>query len=196
MKAYFLQRIISYLVDLFIITLAVSIITFFIPTSEAYNNAIKESSEASSSYIAGDIDSDEYIRIYGETNYTIAHESVIFTVVNLLVIVAYFGTYSYYNNGQTLGKKLMKIKISTIDGKNPGHFTLILRTIVIYGVITNVLSLLMLPFITADMYIYTIGSLEFIQSIFVFVTILMVMFRKDGRGLHDFISNTKVVTIK
>ena len=43
--------------------------------------------------------------------------------------------------------------------------------------------------------IYYVGTftVEIIQYIFVFVTAIMILSRKDKRGLHDLIINTQVV---
>ena len=107
MKAYFLQRLISYLIDFFIIIFIVTGITFFIPTSEAYKEAYEESNEITDLYLNGEIGNSEYLSRYGDVSYTIAKETVIVTVIHLVVTIAYFGTYAYYMNGQTIGKKLM-----------------------------------------------------------------------------------------
>ena len=46
--------------------------------------------------------------------------------------------------------------------------------------------------------IYYYGSLIFerIQSCVVMISALMVIFTKDGRGLHDLISHSEVVKVK
>lgn len=196
MKAYFLQRVTSYIIDLVIISLVSYVVLLFVPTSKAYEDALDRADDATNSYIEGKISEKEYLSEYGEANYIMAKEGAVFTVISLLITTAYFGTYSYYKNGQTVGKKLMKIKVETMDGKTPSHPTLILRTLIIYGVITNVISLILLLFIKANMYIGTIGAIEAVQSLFVIVTIFMIIFRKDGRGLHDLICKTRVISTK
>lgn len=196
MKAYFLQRLISYLIDFFIVIVVVSCITFFIPVSNSYDEALKKSNEVSNAYLNGEIDSHEYLVEYGKANYTMAKENMIVTVINLLITVAYFGTYAYYKNGQTIGKKLMHIKVESLDGRNPSHATFIFRALFIYGVIASIISLIILQLIQADMYSYTVLVVETIQSILVFISALMIMFRKDTRGLHDLIFKTKVVAVK
>ena len=126
----------------------------------------------------------------------LAKENMIVTVINLLITVAYFATYAYYKNGQTIGKKLMHIKVESLDGKNPSHGTFIFRALFIYGVIASIISLIILQLIQADMYSYTVLVVETIQSILVFISALMITFRKDTRGLHDLIFKTKVVAVK
>lgn len=196
MKAYFLQRLISYLIDFFIIIFIVTGITFFIPTSEAYKEAYEESNEITDLYLNGEIGNSEYLSRYGDVSYTIAKETVIVTVIHLVVTIAYFGTYAYYMNGQTIGKKFMKIRVVNKDNSNVGHGILIFRTAVIYGVIESIISLIILQFISSNMYLYVITPLEFLQYAFVLISLFMIMFRKDGKGLHDILFKTKVVSLK
>lgn len=196
MKAYFLQRLVSYLIDFFIIIFIVTGITFFIPTSDTYKEAYKEANEISDLYFNGEISNSEYLSRYGDVSYTMAKETIVVTVINLVVTIAYFGSYSYYMNGQTIGKKIMKIRVVNKDNSNVGHGILIFRTAVIYGVIESIISLIILQFISSDMYLYAITPLEILQYIFVLISLFMIMFRKDGRGLHDILFKTKVVSLK
>ncbi len=196
MKAYFLQRMSAYIIDLLIITLVSYVVLLFVPVSNKYNKAYDEYNEALNSYVDKKIDEEEFLDIYSKTNYTMSKEGAAFTIINMLITVAYFGTYCYYKNGMTIGKKLMKIKIVSNNGKQVNHFTLILRSMLINGVITSTLSLIVLFIIKPNMYISTIGVIEIVQSLFVIITLFMTMIRKDGRGLHDLICKTKVVLSK
>ena len=196
MKAYFLQRLISYLIDFFIVIFIVTGITFFIPTSDTYKEAYKEANEISDLYFNGEISNSEYLSRYGDVSYTMAKETIVVTVINLVVTIAYFGSYSYYMNGQTIGKKIMKIRVVNKDNSNVGHGILIFRTAVIYGVIESIISLIILQLISSDMYLYAITPLEILQYIFVLISLFMIMFRKDGRGLHDILFKTKVISLK
>ena len=196
MKAYFLQRLVSYLIDFFIIIFIVTGITFFIPTSDAYKEAYEEANEISDLYFNGEISNSEYLSRYGDVSYTMAKETIVVTIIHLVVTVAYFGTYAYYMNGQTIGKKIMKIRVVNKDNSNVGHSILIFRTAIIYGVIESIISLIILQFISSNMYLYAITPLEFLQYIFVLISLFMIMFRKDGRGLHDILFKTKVISLK
>jgi len=195
MKVHFLQRLLAYIVDVFIIGFVGTLLTFFIPVSEKYQEAMDASKDLAESYVNKEISNEEYIEKYGEYNYILEKETVLITVVNLIITVAYFGTYNYYNHGQTLGKKLMKIRIEGIDGKEVSHVTYLLRTALIYGVFFSILSLMFLCFIQKDQYLYTVGFINLLSSIFVWVSIFMILFRKDGRGLHDLLCKTRVVSV-
>ncbi|MCP8970861.1 RDD family protein [Ectobacillus ponti] len=70
--------------------------------------------------------------------------------------------------GATVGKRLTRTRLVTVDGKPPGLGTLVLRFLVL--VVPNVL-LLGIPAIAA---------------------IYMMLFRRDNRGYHDLLARTKV----
>ena len=42
-------------------------------------------------------------------------------------------------------------------------------------------------------YYYASLSLQLLSGIIIFVTLMMIFFRKDGRGLHDVVTGTKVI---
>ena len=59
----------------------------------------------------------------------------------------------------------------------------------------NDVGLLFLLFMNANQYFQATNIINSIQSVFLISSVFMIMFRKDGKGLHDFISNTKVFYI-
>lgn len=70
--------------------------------------------------------------------------------------------------GYTVGKRICGIRTVKLDGSNVGFGTMLLRTVV-----------------AGFVYVITLG-IAFIVSIF------MVAFRKDKRGVHDMIAKTYV----
>jgi uncharacterized RDD family membrane protein YckC len=73
--------------------------------------------------------------------------------------------------GQTIGKKLLKIRIATMDGQKPGMAALILKR-------------------------YTLlKGIELIPTVGPFIALggILMIFRSDRRCLHDFIAGTQVV---
>ncbi|TWI52932.1 RDD family protein [Halalkalibacter nanhaiisediminis] len=70
--------------------------------------------------------------------------------------------------GYTIGKRICGVRIVKLDGSNVGFGTMLLRVIVAMFV-----------------YVITLG-------IGLIVTIFMVAFRKDKRGIHDMLAKTYV----
>ena len=91
--------------------------------------------------------------------------------VGMLLLLA-FQIYLLVTRGQTIGKKLLGIKIVNFDDEtNPGFVKVILLRIVVNGLI---------------------GAVPFIGAIYSLVDICFI-FRDDRRCLHDLIAGTKVV---
>ncbi|MDT3428613.1 putative RDD family membrane protein YckC [Paenibacillus forsythiae] len=90
-------------------------------------------------------------------------------VVRNILTMGYTVLLPVFWNGQTIGKRICKIRIRKLDGTSPGIGSLLIR---------NGLCLLL--------YSYTFG-------IAFLISIVMVIVRKDRRAIHDFASGTEVV---
>ena len=40
---------------------------------------------------------------------------------------------------------------------------------------------------------YSVSVVSVIESLFIVISLLMMLYKKDGRGLHDIIAKTKVI---
>lgn len=196
MKVYFLQRVAAYFIDILVV-LGISVVfTFFIPVTEKYSEALENQENILQQYENKEINDEEYLNLYKENQYIMSKESMIFDFVSIIITIAYFGAYSYYNNGMTLGKKIMNLRIVDVSGKKSSYIRFLLRASLLHGPILSILVLLFLIFMGKDMYFLWSNGVNVIYSIFTFLCVFMSMFRKDGRGLHDLISGTQVVATK
>ena len=191
-NAFTYQRVVAYLIDIIIVGIITSLLTFWIPQSEKYESAIKEEEEYFELYTDKKIEINEYVDKVYETRYILEKETVFSSIVSIVITFAYFATFQYYN-GQTLGKKLMHIKVVSSDEKELTHLQLAIRALIINECFFGIVSTIMLFLIKSDQYLYTVGLVEFIQVIVVFISFLMVVVRKDKKGLHDILCKTKVV---
>jgi len=137
----------------------------------------------------------EYNKIYQNSNYELMKINYIPSVITIICTILYFAVFGYFCNGQTLGKRMLQLQVVSKDNKKASILKLLLRTIILTGIIMNVLNLILLfsfdkgTFITANEYIT-------ITSRIIEMTILfMVLFRKNKRGLHDIIAGTKVIDL-
>jgi uncharacterized RDD family membrane protein YckC len=195
MKVYFLQRLIAYLIDFFIVFCIVTLFTFFVPTTNKYSDAVKENRNINKLYSNNEITKEEYIERYDESNYIIAKESYIVSFINLVVLTGYFGTYAYNCNGQTFGKKIMKFRLRGKGGEGLIHRNLIIRTIICHGVINSALSLMALPFVNANQYFQLTGIFNGLYTLFLIISVFMIIFRNDDKGIHDVLCNTEVIGV-
>ena len=137
----------------------------------------------------------EYAENIKKYNYKLSKTSVFSTVMSMLVVVIYFGFFQYFMGGQTLGKKLMKIKVVKNKPGELNVFHFILRCIILNGVIANLLLVIFVYIFSAGDFYNIAYIVSNCQSIIEFIIIIMVFMTSDNRGLHDYIANTKVVEL-
>lgn len=192
-EAHTLQRISAYVIDILIISFITVILTSWIPKSEAYKNAVEKQNNLMEDLNKEDVNQSDYIDELYETRYIIEKENIIETSIIVVINLGYFVGFAFYNKGQSLGKKLMHIRVVSNSGKDVSYLQLFGRTMIIHGCFTSIISIIFLLFIKSNQYIYTVGLIGIIQSIITIIAIVMMIVRKDKRGLHDLICNTKVV---
>ncbi len=193
MKAYFLQRFLAYLIDVILIVLVVSLIVAFFPQNDNLDKLNQEMKNLTEQYLNREVDAREYLVKSSDINYDIAYQQVFTTILNISAFILYFIVFQYYNKGQTVGKKLLKIRTTRVDGKELQMNDLALRSLIIHSILVDMTLLAITLFANKEIYFYSSNILEVVQSILLIVALVMVIFRKDGRGLHDLIGNTIVV---
>ena len=192
-NAVFLQRLVAYLIDGFIITMIISMIASLFVNSDAIQKINNELVDLINKLQTNDVSYLTYIKEVSVLELELAKQSGITTIVTLFVEILYFVVFQIYNSGQTIGKKIMKIKVISNNGELTMN-QMIVRSLLINSVLLNMISLVAVTFINDPMqYLYVFGSFESIQYLFVIVTTLMIMFRKDHLSLHDMITNTRVI---
>lgn len=191
-KAYFLPRLMAYLIDLIIISLIVSVVS--IPFEDKnIENLNKEYNDIVDKYTNNKIDNNEFINQYMDISYDLNYKMVPINIINLSIIILYYVIYQSKNNGQTIGKKLMKIKIISNDVSDITTNDYVFRSFILNGLLISILDLILILFVNRKYYFYLSFPLQIIQIILILITVFMILFRKDGRGLHDKVSNMKVI---
>lgn len=129
--------------------------------------------------------------------YKIQKNSVVYYIIFIAFNIAYFGIFQFSFNGQTFGKRIMKIRIISSKKKDLNIFQLILRSVIVYNLWIYLLYIIFVITVNNSNNYYNIYSvLNNIGSIIQIVTIMMVLLNKNGRGLHDIISSTEVCFVE
>ena len=131
---------------------------------------------------------------YIDACYDVARYQGIITLSELGVIIMYFVVYQIYNNGQTIGKKLTKIRVVSRKDELTMN-QMIFRTCLSTTLVVNLLSLLLMSFVSKYVYFYGVLVIELIFNTIFLISVGMVMFSKTGFALHDKFFNTEVVKI-
>lgn len=190
MKATLITRIKAYLIDLCVLGIALFVFNLFsnpIDVSDRIN-------ALNSDYLLGNISFSNYLETVGDIYKEVDKNNIFVNIFNIIFIILYFVILPYYNNGQTVGKKILKIKVRSMGNKEASLLQLFLRSLIITGLFYLIFTLiaLIIPF----NYFILISIFGFLQIILVIICAIMAFTRKDKRGFHDLISMTRVMNTK
>ena len=138
----------------------------------------------------------QYLKFTNDNNYLLTKYNMIGNIVTIILFILYFGFIPYVFDGQTLGKKLFKLRVESIDNKELSLSKMLIRSLVYTGVVFNTLEIILFFVLNKKIYITTDMVIVFASSIVEITCYLTVLFRQDHRGLHDLISHTKVIDLK
>ncbi len=195
MQARFSQRVFAYFIDVLLISLFVGMITGLFPQSKTVTKLYEEQNEIIEKYSAQEISSETYINQSMDLNYDIAKQTALFSIVHIFISILYFCVFPYYQNGQTLGKKALKIKIVKENQSKLTMNDLIIRSLLVESILLNILLTFLSLVGTKDIYIWGAGILDGAQYIFLIISVILVAFSKEKQGLHDKIVKTQVVCV-
>lgn len=194
MKVIFKKRLFAYLIDFVLLTTIVTIINCVLPTTTKQVEINKELDSLQQDLLDGKIDNKQYFDGYKKLLPELDKSNMAINVCNLVFILGYFIIIPVVNNGQTLGKKILKIKIEKIDGN------LTIRDMVIRNFITTSLLQLMISstlvyIVNNDIYYNLSIFVSLLQILLVIITSFMIIYRKDEKGVQDLITGTQVIEV-
>ena len=192
MKATFFERLGSYLLDTLIVSFIFSLICLGFGNYQS--NTEKLMTELDNKLLESSITTEEYLEEYKELLYDYQKENVLQTGISVALTIAYYVVFQYMNKGQTIGKKILNIRVVDKDTKKPISILKgLLRSFIILSVLSGTLGIIFLFVLSKNSYFISYSALLFIEGIFTLITIMLVLYKKDGRGLHDIIANTIVL---
>ena len=196
-----LKRVMAYIIDVLIFSIVLTpIINWSVinPYVDEYTENYSEYTELVEQANAGEIDTetDEYKDKIVDLNYNINKYKVISSSISVVGFLLYFAVLQWALKGQTIGKKIMKIRVvaNNEDKKlNVGNY--ILRSLILNNIIFSIILIIGVYIFKAPGY-YTLSMVvSYLQLLVMSLIMLMVVLRKDFRGLHDFVAGTKVIDL-
>lgn len=190
MKADFFKRIFAYALDYIFISIFLTIITMNVNIGSDINESI---SELYKQYQNEEITIEEYSEAILPLNYELNKRKLPVNVITCVVMVGYYIVFAYFNKGQTLGKKIVKIKVVNDKGERPSIWNILVRSLFIYGIVTTLYSVISINFLNMNSFNSSVSVISVLESMVIIVSILMMLYKKDGRGIHDIIAKTNVI---
>ena len=192
-KALFVQRFLAFLLDIVLVSVVASFISYPFLYMDSIQKLNESSVEVMENYTNGKIDEKEYFNESSTISYELARKQGVNTLVIIFLNILYFVVYQIKNNGQTLGKQILKIRVVDSSNRDLSMNQMIFRALIINSILLDMISFGILIFANQDSYFYGVSFLAFIQFCILSVSTFMIMFGKDSRGLHDLVAHTDVV---
>ena len=193
-----LKRFIAFTIDIFIVSIiceGLSTMNFINIYRDDYLKTYNEYQEIYDSFENNQITLDQYNENVIYYNYELSKDNIISYIIYIVIFTSYFVGLNCLYDGQTLGKKLMNIKIESKNNKKLNAWTYILRTILLTGIF-GTFVLLILVFILKEKAYYDVSFIiSLLQYILQLIICITTLLNKEGRGLHDIICKTKVVDL-
>ena len=195
MKIITKKRICAYLIDIFILFVFIGIGAMLTNVTENEKALRLELSEMNEKAVMRETSITSYLFHLSEISQDIDREHVAIGFINLVFVFIYFVFIPYFMEGKTFGKALMKIRVVDESGEEANIHSLVIRNVVLNGLLYLFLSLLFIYIVPGILYLLMISILGILQLALVIFSVFMVLYRKDGVGLHERLSHTRVVEV-
>ncbi len=193
------KRLVAYIIDFFIINLFMTLVTssgIFSKAFYQYNDATERLNNLYQDVLKLDEESlNDKVDDMKAIVYDVNSFGSLYFSIEVIVMIGYFVVFQYFNKGQTLGKKFLKIKVVSRDDEELSLGNFLLRSMILYGLIFTIINMILVQ-LTSDNIFYNLYTIVGLVNIVVtYSTYFMIIFRKDERGLHDMIAGSKVVEV-
>ena len=190
-----LKRIIAFVIDIVIVSLVVSLINLlpldpykdkYKDAYEKYNEVVQKSTED---------EKNDYKDEIIELNYEVYKYRTYSSMFSATALILYFGVLPLVMNGQTLGKKIMKLRVISNNEKKLNFWKYLIRIVILNNIWLSLINIGEVYVVSGVKFYYVTYVISMLSSLIYMLNLIMVMFRKDNRGLHDMVAGTKVIEV-
>lgn len=195
MKASFFKRIGAYLIDCFLLMILLNFVSRYLPGYNKIQKLNIEGNEIMEEYTDAIASGDtsllaEKSESFIDFSYELRKLSIYSNLSSIVLYSLYFIVFQRYNNGQTVGKKLLKVEVIDEDGNSPSLKQMVIRTILIHPIVFDLIDVILVLVLSKSLYLNTSNILVYAQYILFFVCAVTAIF---GKGLHDRLAHTNVI---
>ena len=195
-KPFFFPRLVAYFIDSLIVFALCFGVMFIIPKDKNHDKYVEEYSELQKQLTDKKINAKEFNERAKDVVYDVDYTNTVVTITQIAIYVGYFIVLQYYNKGRTLGKKIMKIKVVSDKEDELSINQVAGRALLCDSILINIVRVGCLLFIGRNYYYYSSMGLQYLDYAIILISLGMVIFRKDGKGIHDLLFKTKVISDK
>lgn len=194
-KALFIHRLAAFIIDMFFISCVASLLSYPFLDNKSINSLTEDATKLIESYSKGDIDINTYTSEVKGVTYELAKKQGVVSLITITLSVLYFVVYQYKKQGQTLGKKLLKIKVVSSDKDKLTTNNYVIRSLIINSILVDLIGLTFIVFGNVDTYFYSNMVCGLVKYGLLLTCAFMVMWSKSGMGLHDRLAHTMVIKV-
>ena len=193
-----IRRLFAYLIDVVIVALIASALA----STKYLNPYIKE-------YTKADIKYQEFVNeaakdtkkaqelLNGEElkdlTYDMSKSGVFVSIYTVVISLLYFVCFQYYTKGKTLGKLVTKIEVVSNNKGKLRFIQLLKRSMIINSLITSSILVILILVLSKNNYMNYSRYVQLLDYSLILLSIGFVLYREDGRGLHDLFGGTRVI---
>lgn len=192
MKAHFYKRIIAFILDIVLISI-LSMLVSGLLNLKTPTVLLDQYYELPNKYLNNEITTEQLLSQEADLKYNIEYLSISKNIITLVLTVVVFVLVPFYKKGQTPGKRIMNIKIISTNDEDLSMNQLIIRAMINNSLLSSLLLVTAVMIVNANQYMLISRADTTIFSIVFIITVFMILFKKDGRGLHDILSKTQVI---
>lgn len=192
------KRLGAYVFDIFVVSMLVSLLSYLPilnPNRTQYSEKYNELVNVYEQYSQSEISESEYTEAGIPITYELYRLNIYYVAIDIVIVILYFGVLPYFLKGQTLGKRLFQLRIVGAKDKPLSIVNYLLRCVVLNNVIISIVLQCIVYFMSVDTFYPVYQNVNLVGYIILYISLFMIIVRRDGRGLHDMVANTKVVYI-
>ena len=193
-KALFVQRLGAFLIDMLIVSFIASFFAVPFVNTDKNDRTDQQIIELMEKYQNQEIVDTDFVTQMSDLYYKSARNSGLVSLISIGVYLLYFVVYQMKKNGQTIGKKFMKIKVVSDTGELTMN-QLLFRAFIADFILVEIIAFILMLFASKNSYVYSVFLVNGIQYLIVIVSVFMIMNKNDGRAIHDKIANTTVIRV-
>ena len=182
------KRFFSYLIDMFLMFIIIILIKQFLPINK-YEIELNNLNE---SYLEQKVEINEYFDNVQAITHNIDKTNLGINIVNTILIIISFIIIPLLSKGQTIGQKLLKIKIAKDDIKLEDYVG---RAVIINGLGYMFFMFIILYLTNDSVYFVLINLLGFFQILVVIINAFMILYSKNRCGIADKFTGTRIENV-